>query len=578
MGREGKGNRGILLLLYDDDSGNNNTKSLHRTAHGTVEPGRRALMSTFNLFQKFIYLGFSVLPFQGRVRLHRDMELASSHSPASSSSPSTSSHYMVDHPITPDGDDPSITQLNKMINTTQVNSDKILPSEQLAPVEHVHDSETNEITSAGDQSPTLHEEAIGSNYQQGLGLGGENSLQKLFRQHSSKEKGEGFSDSDSDQFFLKGDEEDGELISNSGTPAAATTDEFTLPKKMNDDEVLEAIETELGPWKCQASPNGKEVVIAHEPGALLRKVLIRGYVVLTNYRLCFIALLSNSNQSSEELSGHNLPNRGVIRAASGTLHRPGLTKRKRKAWFVLTNHTITAYPSSDELYEPLGGVRLSDVRNVSPHRLHGKECVSFRVRGRNCYLEFETEEEAALWIKEVDVARWKMNNDMDKIRISLPLVRIARVKKEDYLQAFVLLHLDVLHDDLYTSSGHRHHEHLHLHHRGSEARESGTLLAEIVFGLLKGKSRILDEFTFQVDRATEWRNTKEKKDWWAFPSAFIEVEGGQDEPREDDDEPAEQGQTMQRHIIDLFSLGCKTEELQSEYCFGLGGIHVLLHG
>lgn len=152
----------------------------------------------------------------------------------------------MDYPSTPDGDDPSVTQLNKMISKTQVggSADKV----SISHWDHTASHNGQTLSSNGDLSPTLHEEAIGNNPDQGYEINGENPLQGLFRQHSSKGKDTGYSDSDSDQFFLKGDEDDGELISNSGTPGERNDDDlFDLPKKMNNDEVLEAIEMELGP-------------------------------------------------------------------------------------------------------------------------------------------------------------------------------------------------------------------------------------------------------------------------------------------------------------------------------------------
>jgi hypothetical protein len=461
-------------------------------------------------------------------------------SPASSAS--------VDLPRTPDE---SSDHLSSIMKGARLHLDKKQP-----PNEELSRSAKSEERDDDHDDLSLHHDATAArllHHQDNK----ENAIQMLHRQHT----GEDVSDNDNDHLFLKGDEDDHEVLqkttSRESTGQKSTAESVTRGK-MTDEQVIQAIEKELGPWKCDvADLQEKEVVIAQEVCILMRRVMIRGYAVLTNHRLCFIAFLPVNNTSDSTNDQHD---RGIIRASPAILHRPGLTKRRRKAWFVLTQDSITAYPTSDELYEPLGGVRLNDIRDVAPAHIHGKHAVAFKAKGNTVLLEFETEEAASIWIKDIDVARWRLSNEIDKVRIAIPLVRIAAMRMQDALEVCKMIYLDVITDDLYSSSGHTSHEHVHLH-RKENISSSKSSLTKVVFGFHLESSTTIHELESAKERAHKWRAGQAKANLWSLPPAILEIDGAKVDPDEALEATDKDG-SMQMRIIDEFSLDCKPEELQ----------------
>ncbi|UZJ56099.1 hypothetical protein CBS101457_005419 [Exobasidium rhododendri] len=402
---------------------------------------------------------------------------------------------------------------------------------------------------------SLHKDALASDSNPELSH--DNALEKL---HSRKDDTSP-DDDDIAHLFMKGDEHDADIINRSASRGSNRS--AKKPKKMTKEEELSAIQIEFGPSECVEMTGEEERIIASEPCLLLRKVMINGYAVLTNHRLCFIALLSNDQVTAGLTSSNPPPPLKILRQGPATLHRPGLTQRKRKAWFVLTDKSITAYPGSDELYEPLGGFHLTSINQLSIYKDDHGHSISFRAKNQTCYLEFETQEAASAWQKDIEAAKWKIGHDTDKVRVSIPLVRIRTTRFEDYLSAITLLHVDTLDATLFSSSRYRAHDYLHRHHNQLRETKSIHAISDIVFGLSKANSTIIPQLQFALTKPIEWRSLKAKSEWWSLPEAIVEIGGPQTEGDEEEEaEEAEGGKSLERTIIDVFALECRPDELQ----------------
>ena len=398
--------------------------------------------------------------------------------------------------------------------------------------------------------PSLHHEALSSHPRDALTLGDGLENDTLERLHTGRSTDD-LKDDDHNHLLLKGDDED--VLSRTASKGSGASRGSIQPKEMTSEDKLQAIIAEFGPSNCDEATGEKERILADEPSALFRRVLFKGYAVLTNHRLCFIAFLPSERRQGSGLAPH-YPARAVLTQGPATLHRPGLTKRKRKAWFVLTSTAITAFPSSDELYEPLGGFRLSDILEVSAYGASYRHSLAFRLRGYTCYLEFETAEAALSWHKDIDVALWRLSHDADKVRISVPLVRISGVRLEEYLETLTLVHVDVLDDSPLASRGQ------HLHRKSKTAVHTTT---DIVFGMNREGSSVLSQIEASLTKPWEWRSRLDKSQWWSLPSPIIEIGEPQDRP-ESQENAEEDTRGMQRLLVDEFTLDCHPEELQCE--------------
>lgn len=163
---------------------------------------------------------------------------------------------------------------------------------------------------------------------------------------------------------------------------------------------LEALVKEFGPSEVHMEGEQPERFIADVPAVLLRTVLIKGSLALTNHRLCFLAFLPCATDAPNTLQARErAPNEPpstevspIIKSGPATFHRPGRLRHKRKAWFELRKDSFSYYPSSEKLYQPIGSIRLSGIEELSPHDWKKPRFFPFKVKGRVCSLEFKTEE------------------------------------------------------------------------------------------------------------------------------------------------------------------------------------------
>lgn len=354
-----------------------------------------------------------------------------------------------------------------------------------------------------------------------------------------------------DYLLLKGDEKDGEILSAiSRTSSHSSQSSNNTIRPMTDTEKLEAIVEEFGPAPEIENANeeqkiGQERVLGSQPAVLVRRVLIRGYLVLTTHRLCFIALLP-ANPTKHR----------ILQQGPAIIHRPGLTRRKRKAWFTLTSENIIAYPSSTELYEPLGGAMLSDIDDVQPSPR--EKTVHFRVKGKKVSLEFETSEAAMAWQREIDAAIFMSTHNVDKIRLCIPLVRIAQLFFTDFLEISTMVHVDVLDID---SPQHR----IPRLHKSDRDPHNTT---DVLFAVVNDAVKLLPHLEPALKRPAEIRTKIEQSLWYTLPSALIDIDGprAQSEDREsektdNDTETSSNANRKAKVFLEQFSLDCTMEEI-----------------
>jgi sterol 3beta-glucosyltransferase len=343
--------------------------------------------------------------------------------------------------------------------------------------------------------------------------------------------------------LLKGDEEDEEILQKRRSRCNSVSSEGSVASDagmMTDDDKLQAIIEEFGSAReVDGSEAKDERLVAAQGGVLIRRVLVRGHLVLTTHRLCFIAVLPTDPIRHR-----------TLQQGAAIIHRPGLTRRKRRAWFTLTSNSITAYPSSTELYEPLGGARLVDIDDVqlSPH----EKSIHFRVKGKKYSMQFETEEATLEWQREIDAALFLYTHHLDKIRICMPLVRIAQVAATPGLDFANIFNIDVLDAD------ERQHRHPLLHRHAYDRGPSSTI--DLVFAVLKETDHITGPLKKTLQPWTEQRIALESKNWHTLPHAQIEIDG----PRVQTDVAEETPATpldRQKLFITQFSLDCKPEEV-----------------
>lgn len=211
--------------------------------------------------------------------------------------------------------------------------------------------------------------------------------------------------------------------------------------------------------------------------------------MLTNHRLCFLAYLpsfaelqrihrdaererkqeaeiAQAKREGKEIPSHSAASEQadadpeedeilgeeamVIKKGPATEHRPGWAPRRR-IWLELRTDSLSFYPSSEKLYEPVGSVRFGDIEEVHPIDWRKPTWVSFRSAGQERSLEYGTEEAALQWRKEIEAAIWKFRHTAEKVLISLPLARIKKIDQFAFL-SFATCMSVIVQDDHHAAS------------------------------------------------------------------------------------------------------------------------------
>jgi hypothetical protein len=116
-------------------------------------------------------------------------------------------------------------------------------------------------------------------------------------------------------------------------------------------------------------------------------VIVKGYALVSTHRFFFVAYLPKKTTSTTETKKQE-----SIIAGPGYFHNPNRGNTgKRRTWFELKQDCLVGYPSSQKLYEPLGSVRIPQIKNLA-HLIEGGKEVHFTMRGDQCWMRFDTSE------------------------------------------------------------------------------------------------------------------------------------------------------------------------------------------
>ena len=235
------------------------------------------------------------------------------------------------------------------------------------------------------------------------------------------------------------------------------------PVQVSPEEKMKAIIQEFGECGSLSQPNEPEKLIVDHSAVLMKTVLIKGSLFLTNRRVCFLAYIPDAARNTHSGIEHheadhttgkdsidvrapsdpNIDN-PILKSGPAIIHRPGKMRPKRRVWMELRKDSFNAYTASNKLYKPLLSARLSNLYAVLPIDWSQPNVIRFVEGLKYSSVEFKTEEAALDWRKELEAAAFHARNTADKVRISIPLERIVGVDSAAFMQVAKVIHIDVL--------------------------------------------------------------------------------------------------------------------------------------
>lgn len=235
------------------------------------------------------------------------------------------------------------------------------------------------------------------------------------------------------------------------------------PVHLSAEEKMKALIDEFGECPSISQPNEPEKLLIDIAGVLVKTILIKGNIFLTNRRVCFLAYIPNAKHQGHDVNAdasihdddHEDPSTirapsdpnvrdPVLKSGPAIIHRPGKMRPKRRVWIELRRDSINAYASSNQLYKPLLSARLSNLYAVLPIDWSQPNIIRFVEESRYSSLEFKTQEAALDWRKELEAAAFHARNTAEKVRISIPLERIVSMDSATVLNVAKIVHLDIL--------------------------------------------------------------------------------------------------------------------------------------
>ncbi|KDR82752.1 hypothetical protein GALMADRAFT_220742 [Galerina marginata CBS 339.88] len=214
-------------------------------------------------------------------------------------------------------------------------------------------------------------------------------------------------------------------------------------------DIVDILVREFGPL---VAPGEEEKLLLEVDGCLLRDVAIVGVIHLTTHRLTFHASLLATRPDL-------VASQGVIKVGAAVMHRKGW-RTKRRVWFELSHDLICTYASSkdEEKTRPLSTLLLSFVKEVIP--LDPKKPRIMRLsieptlESANDYVEFDTEESAHDWRKEITGALFNYRHlrrevytssapESKGVRLNCPLSQIIKLQPSESLDFSSVVSLTV---------------------------------------------------------------------------------------------------------------------------------------
>ncbi|CCF52740.1 hypothetical protein NDA11_004010 [Ustilago hordei] len=234
------------------------------------------------------------------------------------------------------------------------------------------------------------------------------------------------------------------------------------PVQVSLEEKMKAIIDEFGECPSLSRPNEPEKLLVDLTAVLVKTVLIKGNLFLTNRRICFLAYIPNDQTDAEQSDSSKVEGHGdthssdvrapldpnvqnpILKSGPAIIHRPGKMRPKRRVWIELRKHSFNAYSASNKLYKPLMSARLNNLYAVLPTDWSQPHIIRFVEGVQYSSIEFKTQEAALDWRKELEAAAFHARNTAEKVRISIPLERVVGMDATPFLQVAKVVHLDVL--------------------------------------------------------------------------------------------------------------------------------------
>ncbi|KAJ1033093.1 hypothetical protein NDA16_000371 [Ustilago loliicola] len=234
------------------------------------------------------------------------------------------------------------------------------------------------------------------------------------------------------------------------------------PVQVSSEEKMKAIIDEFGECPSLSRSNEPEKLLVDLTAVLVKTVLIKGNMFLTNRRVCFLAYIPNANTGAEQSDSPYVENHAetnsadvrapldpnvqnpILKSGPAIIHRPGKMRPKRRVWIELRKHSFNAYSASNKLYKPLLAARLSHLYAVLPIDWSQPHIIRFVEGQKYSSIEFKTQEAAFDWRKELEAAAFHARNTAEKVRISIPLERVVGMDAAPFMHVAKIVHLDVL--------------------------------------------------------------------------------------------------------------------------------------
>lgn len=192
--------------------------------------------------------------------------------------------------------------------------------------------------------------------------------------------------------------------------------------ELTPDDRLRLLEEQFGTW-AGLDASGKpesETWIGQVAGVLYRSVIVKGVILLTDRRLCYIAYLPIIDKGK------------LIRSGTATYKSGARFSKRQRRWIELRTDSVTDYRSSTKLFRPLSSLHLSDIKRILPISSEEPRTLSFRLMDDHViHLEFDTAESTTLWHHDFVQALFSLKTHFsNQIKLSLPLRRIRKLHRE----------------------------------------------------------------------------------------------------------------------------------------------------
>ncbi|SPO25608.1 probable UDP-glucose:sterol glucosyltransferase Ugt53A1 [Ustilago trichophora] len=369
------------------------------------------------------------------------------------------------------------------------------------------------------------------------------------------------------------------------------------PLKISSEEKMKAIIEEFGECPSLSQPNVPEKLIIDLSGVLVKTVLIKGSIFLTNRRVCFLAYIPNANSSSEQDNGaiNNAGAHGtrapsdpniknpILKSGPAIIHRPGKMRPKRRVWIELRKDSFNAYTASNKLYKPLMSARLSNLYAILPVDWAQPNVIRYVEGLKYSSIEFKTQEAALDWRKELEAAAFHARNTAEKVRISIPLERVVGVDSANFMDFAKVVHVDVLVGSVNEAEMAQivkeHHDRAERHHLVEQGRSTNHMfvscpknpgfkchITQIALGLTHNRAAFIDLLreALKVPKSTHdplgFQHVLN-----AVPPPLIDLEGDADaedaSPDSIDDSSDDHKRSLADKFCHAFGLPHRPEEL-----------------